>query len=306
MYDIIVIGGGPAGLTSAIYALRAKKSVLLIERFAPGGQVAQTSKIENYPGFKSIDGFELASIMFEQATDLGMVTVFSDVKNYHLEDKIKVVDTYEGTFEAKCVILAVGAVAKQLEAENEKKFIGRGVSYCATCDGNFFKDKVVAVVGGGNTSFEDCLYLSGLVDKIYLIHRREGFRGDARTLGKLKDLESQNKIEFMLNSTVTKLYGDKLLEGIEVENKHDKTTSQIAVDGLFVAIGRRPDTSLLQDIVTLDEKGYIITDENMRTNLAGVYAVGDVRQKRLRQIVTACNDGAIALTDIVEYISENF
>ncbi len=306
MYDIIIIGGGPAGLTASIYALRAKKSVLLIERYAPGGQVAQTGKIENYPGFKSIDGLELSNLMFEQASDLGLETIYTDVIKYDLLGKVKKVETYDGTFECKAVVLALGAVARQLDVENEKKFIGKGISYCATCDGNFFKDKNVAVVGGGNTSFEDCLYLADIVNKIYLIHRRDEFRGDKHTLLKLKEFEKVGKIEFVLNSVVKALNGEDKLISVVVENKIDKTLREIFVDGLFVAIGRRPDTSLIQDIITLDENGYIITDENMRTNIDGVYAVGDVRQKRLRQIVTACSDGAISAVDIIDYISKTF
>lgn len=306
MYDIIIIGGGPAGLTASIYALRAKKSVLLIERYAPGGQVAQTGKIENYPGFKSIDGLELSNLMFEQVSDLGLETIYTDVIKYDLLGKVKKVETYDGTFECKAVVLALGAVARQLDVENEKKFIGKGISYCATCDGNFFKDKNVAVVGGGNTSFEDCLYLADIVNKIYLIHRRDEFRGDKHTLLKLKEFEKVGKIEFVLNSVVKALNGEDKLTSVVVENKIDKTLREIFVDGLFVAIGRRPDTSLIQDVVTLDENGYIITDENMRTNIDGVYAVGDVRQKRLRQIVTACSDGAISAVDIIDYISKTF
>ncbi len=306
MYDIIIIGGGPAGLTASIYALRAKKSVLLIERYAPGGQVAQTGKIENYPGFKSIDGLELSNLMFEQASDLGLETIYTDVIKYDLLGKVKKVETYDGTFECKAVVLALGAVARQLDVENEKKFIGKGISYCATCDGNFFKDKNVAVVGGGNTSFEDCLYLADIVNKIYLIHRRDEFRGDKHTLLKLKEFEKVGKIEFVLNSVVKALNGEDKLTSVVVENKIDKTLREIPVDGLFVAIGRRPDTSLIQDVITLDENGYIITDENMRTNIDGVYAVGDVRQKRLRQIVTACSDGAISAVDIIDYISKTF
>ena len=306
MYDIIIIGGGPAGLTASIYALRAKKSVLLIERYAPGGQVAQTGKIENYPGFKSIDGLELSNLMFEQVSVLGLETIYTDVIKYDLLGKVKKVETYDGTFECKAVVLALGAVARQLDVENEKKFIGKGISYCATCDGNFFKDKNVAVVGGGNTSFEDCLYLADIVNKIYLIHRRDEFRGDKHTLLKLKEFEKVGKIEFVLNSVVKALNGEDKLTSVVVENKIDKTLREIPVDGLFVAIGRRPDTSLIQDIITLDENGYIITDENMRTNIDGVYAVGDVRQKRLRQIVTACSDGAISAVDIIDYISKTF
>ena len=306
MYDIIIVGGGPAGLTASIYALRAKKSVLLIERYMPGGQVVQTGKIENYPGFKSIDGMELSNLMFEQASDLGLETIYSDVIEYDINSKIKKIKTYDGTFESKTLVLAMGAVARQLDVENEKKYIGKGISYCATCDGNFYKDKVVAVVGGGNTSFEDCLYLADIVSKIYLIHRRDEFRGDVYTLQKLKEYEKNGKIEFVLNSVVKSLNGDDKLRSVVVENKLDKKEREIVIDGLFVAIGRRPDTNLIQDKINLDENGYILTDENMRTNVEGVYAIGDVRQKRLRQIVTACSDGAIASVDIIDYISKNF
>lgn len=306
MYDIIIVGGGPAGLTTAIYALRAKKTVLLIERYTPGGQVAQTGKIENYPGFKSIDGIELSSIIFDQASSLGLETVYSDVLEYDILGKVKKVKTYDAIYEAKAIVLALGAVAKELNVENEKKFVGKGISYCATCDGNFFKNKKVAVVGGGNTSLEDCLYLVDIVDKIYLIHRRDEFRGDKHSLNKLFEYKKLGKIEFVLNSTVTKLLGENYLTGVEVENKLTKDVRQIDIDGLFVAIGRRPDTNLVQNVISLDENGYIVTDENMCTNIPGVYAVGDVRKKRLRQIVTACSDGAIASVDIIEYISKNF
>lgn len=304
MYDVLIIGGGPAGLTAAIYALRAKKSCLMIERFAPGGQVSLTSKIENYPGYKSIDGFGLSSLMFEQASKLGLEVVYSDVLEFDIEKEIKKVRTHEGVFEGRAIILCLGACARTLDVENEKRFLGRGLSYCATCDGNFYKDKVVAVVGGGNTSFEDCVYLSNLAKKIYLIHRRDEFRGDKTTLDKLKEFEKEGKIEFVLNSVVKEIKGEDKLSSIVVENKFDKNYREIFVDGLFVAIGRKPDTSLLNGVVDLDENGYIITDDNMRTNIPGVYAAGDVRKKRLRQIVTACSDGAIASTDIVEYLSK--
>lgn len=304
MYDVLIIGGGPAGLTAAIYALRAKKSCLMIEKFAPGGQVSLTSKIENYPGHKSIDGFGLSSLMFEQASELGLEVVYSDVLEFDILGETKRVRTHEGEFEGRTIILCMGASARTLDVENEKRFLGRGLSYCATCDGNFYRDKVVAVVGGGNTSFEDCVYLSNLASKIYLIHRRDEFRGDKSTLEKLREFEKEGKIEFVLNSVVKEIRGEEKLKSIVVENKFDKSCREISVDGLFVAIGRKPDTSLLSGVVNLDENGYIITDENMRTNIPGVYAAGDVRKKRLRQIVTACSDGAIASTDIVDYLSK--
>ena len=300
IYDIIIVGGGPAGLTSAIYGLRAGKKVLLIERYVPGGQVALTQEIKNYPGFESIDGSVLAYKMFEQASNLGMEFITSDILEYNLEGTIKSVKTYEGTFEGKVIILCLGASAKELELENEKRLLGRGVSYCATCDGNFFKGKRVAVVGGGNTAFEDALYLSDLAEKVYLIHRRDEFRGDNYSLDKIK--EKGDKIEFKLNCAVTGLNGSDKLESVVLENKLNKDTETLEVDGLFVAIGRKPDTQLIKDKINIDEKGYIITDANMKTNIDGVYAAGDVRNTPLRQIITACSDGAIAVMSSLDYL----
>lgn len=305
VYDIIIVGGGPAGLTSAIYGLRAGKKVLVIERFMPGGQVALTKEIKNYPGYESIDGFVLATNMFNQATSLGMELITSDVLDYEFNGEIKKVKTYEGTFEGKTVILCLGASAKELELENEKRFLGRGVSYCATCDGNFFKDKTVAVVGGGNTAFEDVIYLSNLAKKVYLIHRRDAFRGDYASLEKLNTLAKDNsKLEYVLNSTIVNLCGTEKLESIKVENKLTKEIQTLDVEGVFVAIGRKPDTDLVKDKISLDDKGYIITDADMKTNIDGVYAAGDVRQKTLRQIVTACSDGAIAVLSALTYLQK--
>ncbi len=301
-YDIIVVGGGPAGLTAAIYALRARKSVLLIERFVAGGQVAITTNIENYPGFEAIDGQELSKRMFNQAKKLGMDVVYSDVQEYKLDGDLKTIRTYKSEYTAKAVILCMGVSARQLEVDNEKRFVGRGLSYCATCDGNFFRDKDVAVVGGGNTSFEDCLYLANIVNKIYLIHRRDAFRGDECTLGKLHELEQMGKLEFVYNSTVIKLEGDDKVNGVVVQNKIDKTERGIPVSAVFVAIGRKADTNLLSDKLNLDDNGYIVTDEDMRTNIRGVYAAGDIRHKKLRQIVTATADGAIAAVTALEVL----
>lgn len=304
VYDLIIIGGGPAGLTAGIYALRAGLKTLLIERLAPGGQMTITSKVENYPGFESITGPELSNLMFEQAVKLGLEVEFSDVLEYHLDGEIKKIKTYTGEREAKTVILALGASAKQLAVENEKKFIGRGISYCATCDGNFFKGKKVAVVGGGNTSLEDCIYLSGIAEKIYLIHRRSTFNGENKSVEIVESLaQGENpKIEKILNSTVKKLLGDTKLEGIIVEDKITGQERQLDVEGLFVAIGRKPDTELLKDIINLDENGYIVTNEKLETNIKGIFAAGDVRQKRVRQIVTATSDGAISALSAHEFI----
>ena len=303
MFDVIIVGGGPSGLTSAIYACRAGLKTLLIEKYMPGGQVALTSTIENYPGFVKIDGVELSMKMHEQAQNCGCEFDFAEVIDVDMEAKIKTVKTHTNTYQAKTVILSLGASAKSLEVEGEKKYIGKGLSYCATCDGTLYKDKTVAIVGGGNTSLEDCIYLSGIAKKVYLIHRRDTFRGDETLVKALeKNILQNGNIEKVLNSKVVKIYGEQKLSAIDVENLVDNTTKKIEIDGLFVAIGRKPDTEILNKKINLDNNGYIITDEKMRTNIEGVFACGDVRAKSLRQIVTACSDGAIASVSAFEYI----
>lgn len=307
LYDVIIVGGGPAGLTASIYALRAKKSVLLIEKMMIGGQVALTTTIENYPGFELIDGVELSEKMFNQASKLGLEVIYSDVLEYNLTDEIKQVKTYDGTIQGKTIILCMGATAKPLDVENEKDFIGKGISYCATCDGNFYKNKTVAIVGGGDSAIDEALYLADIANKIYLIHRRDSFKNEhdvdtqkVFTLAKGK----HPKIEILTNSSICGLLGKEKLEKIIVENKIEKTKKEIELDGVFVAIGRKPDTSLFEGLLNLDSNGYVLTDENMHTNIPGVFAAGDIRQKTLKQIVTACADGAIAATQCVVYIAQ--
>lgn len=307
IYDVLIIGGGPAGMTAAIYAKRAGKSILLIERMAPGGQVAWTTEIENYPGIKKTDGVTLANMMAEHVNSLGIEFIYTDALEFNFVGKIKKIRTHDGTFEGKSVILCLGAFAKQLNLENEKKLYGKGVSYCATCDGNFFKGKTVAVVGGGNSSLEDTLYLNNLAKKVYLIHRRDEFRGDKVLVDRVHITSEKDKsIEMLLNSQVIKLEGTEKLTGITIENFVTKKIKKIEVDGLFIAIGRKPDTDLLQGKIELDKNGYIIANEKMETSAPGVFAAGDVRQKQVRQIVTACGDGAIAAINANEYIFKNF
>lgn len=306
MYDIIIVGGGPAGLTAAIYALRARKTVLMIEKLVIGGQVALTTNIENYPGFEAISGMDLASKMFAQAEKYGLETVYDDVVDYDITGETKKVITPNAVYEGKTVILALGASARQLDIQSEKEFAGRGVSYCATCDGNFYKNKIVTVVGGGNSSLSAVLYLSNLASKIYLVHRRETFRAEEVEIQKVMSLtKGENpKVVFLPDSKIQDLEGNGKVESMIIENLKTGETQEFATDGIFVAIGRRPDTNFLQGTIDLDDGGYIITDANMQTKIKGVYAVGDVRSGSLKQIVSAASDGAIAATKIIEYLNK--
>ena len=306
LYDTIIVGGGPAGLTAAIYSIRAGKSVLLFEREIIGGQVAYTAMVDNYTGIKHTDGGTLASMMLDHAKSLGLNINYSEVIDLKLDEKIKQVITHKGTFEAKTIILCLGASAKKLNLENEKKLLGKGVSYCATCDGNFFKGKVVSVVGGGNTSLEDVIYLSSLAKKVYLIKRRKEFNGEKLLYDKVLTLASEKKVEIITSSSVEKIIGEENLEKLLLKDLENGEEREIETDGLFISIGRKPDTEMLIDKVKLDNKGYVITDEKMQTSAPGVYACGDVRVKQLRQIVTAVSDGAIASVNANEYILKEF
>lgn len=298
MYDIIIIGAGPAGLTAGIYGAQANKKVLILEKMGAGGQVANINEITNYPGFVSINGFELSEKMKEQAKHCGAEIKREEVIFVDFSKDIKLIKTHKEEYGARNVIIASGAYAKPLELDNEKEFLGKGLSYCATCDGNFFKNKTVVVVGGGNTSMDDCLYLSGVAKKVYLIHRRDEFRASEHLLNKVKALTTQN-VEIITNSVVTKILGNEMVTGIEIYNKKDNKTKELLIDGLFVAIGRKPDTEIFNNLVELNNGGFIKTDERMRTSIKGVYAIGDVRETPLRQIVTACGDGAIAVNSIL-------
>jgi len=289
MYDVIIIGAGPAGLTSAIYASRGGLKVAVIEGSTIGGQSTYTNEIENYPGFKNIGGYDLCDKMREQAEIFGTTFIYDIVEEADLLSQEKTIKTsYSGELKTKFVILALGTKPKNLGVKDENKFIGSGISYCATCDGNFYKGKDVAVVGGGNTALTEANYLSKIAKKVYIIHRRDKFRGDKILVDKL----SSNKVEPVLSSTIEEFKGMPL-NGLKIKDKKDESTKEISVDGLFVAIGTTPNTNLVEGQVKLDN-GYIVTDENMKTNLKNVYAAGDCRSKHLRQVVTACSDGAIA------------
>lgn len=300
-YDIIIIGGGPAGLTAGIYGTMANKKVLILEKSYAGGQVAEINLIKNYPGFEEINGYDLSIKMKNQAKNLGVIFKTEEVVSCALQEDVKTVTTHKNTYTAKAVIIATGAYARPLDVKNEKQFLGKGLSYCATCDGNFYKDKIVTVVGGGNTSMADCLYLSNIAKKIYLVHRRDVFRAQESSLNKVKLLATGEnaKIEILTNYIVTDLIGDENLKEIEILNKLTNKKRILQTDGLFIAIGRKPDTELFANQVALTQDGFIQTNEKMQTNLKNVYAVGDVRNTTLRQIVTACSDGAIAVMDFI-------
>lgn len=300
MYDIIIVGAGPAGLTAAIYGVRARKSVLVLEATTYGGQIINTLDIENYPACPNISGFDFATKIYNQAKDLGAEIKFEKVIDIEkLKTCIKVITAKE-TYKAKTIILATGSDNRKLGLDKEDKFLGRGLSYCATCDGHFYKKKDVAVAGGGNTALEEALYLTSVASKVYLIHRRDEFRGEEALVRKLK---KKDNIEFIYNSNVTKLKGKEKLEGIEVTNKEGETKT-ISISGLFVAVGRIPENQNFAKLIDLDENGYVIASENCHTNVEGIFVAGDNRVKKVRQLVTAESDGAIAALEAVNYINK--
>ncbi len=300
MYDIIIVGAGPAGLTAAIYARRASKTVLVLEAMTYGGQIINTPDIENYPAAAHISGLDFANKIYEQATALGAEIVFEKVTEIK-DGAEKTVVTPDNTYTAKAVIIATGSENRKLGVEGEEQLVGRGISYCATCDGAFYRKKTVAVVGGGNTALEDALYLSDLAETVYLIHRRDAFRGDEATVNALKQ---RSNVKFIYNSTVTKLNADKRLTSIEVTDRNTGEVSTIELNGLFVAVGRIPENQNFAQLIRLDDSGYIEAGEDCLTNVPGIFAAGDNRVKSVRQLVTAAADGAVAATAAIKYISE--
>ena len=298
MYDIVIVGAGTAGLSAAIYALRAGKTVLLLEQLTYGGQIVNTPEVENYPGIKSISGFDFAQGLYDQATALGAVLEFAQVSGID-DGEIKTVHAGGKDYECRAVILATGAKNRPLGLPKEQELVGSGVSYCATCDGAFFRGRAVAVNGGGNTALEDALFLSNYCSRVYLVHRRDAFRGEEKLVQRLKEKEN---IEFVLNATITELKGEEELEGIEVTDKLSGEKKEIAVEGLFIAIGQMPDNSAFASLVTVDSAGYIVAGEDCRTNVEGIYAAGDCRTKTVRQLTTAAADGAVAALAACTYI----
>ncbi|MBQ9484141.1 MAG: FAD-dependent oxidoreductase [Ruminiclostridium sp.] len=299
MYDIIIIGAGPAGLTAAIYARRASKSVLVLEALSYGGQIINTPDIENYPAVPHVSGFDFATKVYQQAEALGAEFVFEKAVGIKDNGSTKTVVTADNEYESRAVIIATGSENRRLGLPNEEELVGRDVSYCATCDGAFYRGKTVAVVGGGNTALEDALYLSDIAGTVYLIHRRDAFRGDETTVASLKQ---RDNVRFVFNSTVTKLNAEKRLTSIEVTDKSGDV-STLEVNGLFVAVGRIPENQNFAALIKLDEAGYVAAGEDCVTNVPGIFAAGDNRTKTVRQLVTAAADGAVAATEAVRYVT---
>ncbi len=302
IYDMIVIGGGPAGYTAALYAARAGLSALVLEKLSAGGQMVLTERIDNYPGFEDgIDGFTLGEKMQQGAERFGAVTELAEVYKAVLSDKIKTLETSEGIFCGRTVVIATGASPRRLGILNEETLAGRGVHYCAACDGAFYRGKTVAVVGGGNSAVADALTLSRIARKVYLIHRRDSLRA---TKVYHAPLMAAPNVEFCWNSTISALLHEDRLTGLRLKDVETGTERELACDGVFISVGRAPATELFRDELELDRSAYIVADESTRTNIPGVFAVGDVRTKALRQVVTAVADGAMAAHYAEEYLTE--
>jgi len=301
-YDVIIIGGGPAGLTAGIYTARTKLKSLLIERGAPGGKMAEAVWVENYPGFpEGISGYDLSLLMHKQAIKYGLKTIMATVNYLDVRDKKKLVKTTEGEFSAGAVIITGGSERRRLDIPGEKEFTGKGVSYCATCDGPFFQGKAVAVIGGGNAAISEAIHLTKFASKVTVIHRRESLRATAI----LKERAfSEPKIEFLWNSIVTAITGDKLVEGLELKNLKTGKNNKLKTSGVFVSIGLIPNTEYLKGIIPLDDFGHIITNLKMETEVPGIYAAGDIRHNSIRQVIAAAGDGAVAAVYAKKYLSE--
>lgn len=296
MYDIIIIGAGPAGLTAALYACRANKKVLVLEAKSYGGQIINASVIENYPGIPNISGFDYATNLYNQVKNLGCEIKFQSVIRI---DEDNTVFTNDDKYKADAIIIATGTSNRKLNISLEDKFIGHGISYCATCDGHFYKDKAVAIVGGGNTALEDALYLADLASDVYLIHRRDEFRGENKYL---EEIKKKSNIKLVLNSNVTKLIGGDTLESIEITNK-DGVVDTLEISGLFIAIGQIPLNQIFSNLIDLDENGYIKSIDCVHTNRDKIYVAGDARVKELRQLTTAVSDGSLAATVAIKELN---
>lgn len=303
IYDLIIIGAGPAGLTAAIYAQRARLNTVVLEKLTPGGQILLSEKIENYPGFPEvISAQKLMKQVQKQAENLGTKLKYEEARSIVLEDKKKIIHTSGGKkYKTLAVIIATGAETRRLGIEREKEFIGRGISYCATCDAPFFRNQQVAVVGGGNMALQEALYLSKFAEKIYLVHRRGMLRGEKI----LQERITKNpKIEIIWRSVVDQIYGEEKVKGVKLKNLKTKKTHNLPCSGLFIFVGLKPNTEFVQNILELDEKGFIKTGENLESSRRGIFACGDVRKNLLKQVIVACGEGALATHMAEKYINE--
>ena len=303
MYDILIIGAGPAGMTAAIYGQRGGKKTIVFDKLSYGGQVINTAEVANYPGMPNMTGLDFADKTYNQMKNLGAEMSYEEISEIRDADKpIKTVVTSSGKeYECKTIIISTGSSPRPLGVENEDRFKGAGISYCATCDGAFFKNKTVAVCGGGNTALEDAEVLSDIAEKVYLVHRRDEFRADATNVKRVKAKEN---VELVLDSVVTAINGERFIQGIEVENKKTNEKRELKIDGLFVAIGQMPENEIFKDIVKLNKAGYIESGEDCITGTDGIFAAGDCRAKKVRQITTAVSDGAIAALAAIEHINK--
>ena len=302
MYDIIIIGGGPAGLTAAIYALRAEKKVLLLEKMGLGGQIALSERVENFPGIAQMSGMDFAQTLEGQVLSLNGEIRYETVKEVR-SGKTKKVITGSNEYQAKSVIIASGVKNRLLGVEGEERLIGRGISYCAVCDGAFYRGKRVAVIGGGNTAIQDAEHLAQIAEKVYVVHRRDEFRAEERLVKRLK--KHQN-VEFVLNTTVEKFCGDTRLSGIDLISVKDGAKSHIDLDGAFVAVGQIPQNEIFEGIIALNASGYVVAGEDCKTNAKGIFVAGDCRTKSVRQLTTAVGDGSVAALAASRFVEENF
>lgn len=301
MFDIIIIGAGPAGLTSAIYSKQASKNVLVLEKETYGGQILSADKIKNYPGFTEITGFEFSTNLYNQVKNLGVEIKYEEVIKIKNHDNFKEVLTNKDSYKCKCIVIATGAKNRMLNLNNEKKFIGKGISYCPTCDGMFFKDKNVAILGGGNTAISSAIYLSDIANKVYFIYRQKNFKDDSLNLDEVKN---KDNIKVILNSNVTELLGEDKLEKIKVKENDSNKELILDTDGLFIAIGHVPVSSICENLIDINDKGYIVSNEECVTNIDGIFVAGDVRTKNVRQLTTACSDGTIAAVNAIKYLNK--
>ncbi len=299
-YQLIVMGGGPAGLSAGIYAARNKLNVVVVEKNITGGLINNAETIENYPGFPDgISGFELGEKMLHQGEKFGMQTLMAEITELEIKERWKVVKTSDGDLTAQAVIIALGSDRINLNVPGEKEFVGRGVSYCATCDAAFFKDQPVAVVGGGNSAVSEALHLAKFANKVFVIHRRDQFRATPVFLDKAK---SERKISLITDTTVNSIEGGSTVEKLQLTNVLTKKESSLPVAGVFIAVGQKPNTDFLKGIIPLDERGYIFTNERMETAVPGVLAAGDIRSNSIRQTISAAGDGSVAAIYAYRYI----